>query len=48
MMGIFLRFLCRIGWHHNILVRGFNGASLDGKCEDCGKELMQDSQGGWF
>lgn len=44
--------LCRIGWHTpgrnlgNITM--FDGMSLHGICKRCGKDIMQDSQGGWF
>lgn len=40
--------ICKIGWHSPVLVGKHDGISLHGKCENCGKELMQDSQGGWF
>jgi len=43
-----LSFLCRIGWHKVKEIIGFDGCSIHGICERCKKELMQDSQGGWF
>jgi len=43
---------CRIfGWHDGkCTAQGvkFDGASFHAVCSKCGKEVMQDSQGGWF
>ena len=42
------KFLCKIGWHKVKKIIEFDGASYHGICDRCGKECMQDSQGGWF
>jgi len=36
------------GWHKAPNRTGFDGASFNGTCPRCGKEVMQDSQGNWF
>lgn len=43
-----MNFWCWIGWHKVKEITGFDGCSSHGICERCGKDLMQDSQGGWF
>lgn len=43
-----MNFWCKLGWHKIIKIIGFDGCSIHGICKKCGKELMQDSQGGWF
>jgi hypothetical protein len=37
-----------MGWHKAPKVQGFDGASSNGTCPRCHKEVMQDSQGNWF
>ena len=38
-----------LGWHSpTIGIGSFDGCSFHSKCKYCGKEIMQDSQGGWF
>lgn len=38
-----------LGWHSpSIGVSSFDGCSFHSKCKYCGKDIMQDSQGGWF
>jgi hypothetical protein len=37
-----------MGWHKAPNAIGFDGASNNGECPRCGKEVMQDSQGNWF
>jgi hypothetical protein len=39
---------CVIGWHKAKNITGFDGCSFSSLCRDCGKRLMQDSQGNWF
>ena len=41
-------FFCWLGWHKVKTVNKFDGVNLTGKCEKCGKECLQDSQGNWF
>ena len=42
-------FFCRnFGWHKAPRTQGFDGCSFCGKCPACGKNVLQDSQGGWF
>ena len=43
-------FLCRtLGWHDGRGGgRSFDGCSAHATCSSCGKDVMQDSQGGWF
>lgn len=36
------------GWHYVTTKIGFDGASLTGVCDKCGKPVLQDSQGNWF
>lgn len=36
------------GWHRPDNNYSFDGCSLHSHCKDCGKEIMQDSQGNWF
>lgn len=38
------------GWHNGngSTEKTFDGASLHAICSKCDKEVMQDSQGGWF
>lgn len=51
-MSIFGKFAEFMGWHtpgrdpKNITI--FDGCSLHAICKRCGKDIMQDSQGGWF
>ena len=43
--------LCKImGWHNGDSKSNmsFDGCSVHSQCSRCGKEVMQDSQGGWF
>ncbi len=36
-------------WHKPKPATGsFDGASFHSECKFCGKDIMQDSQGGWF
>ncbi len=35
-------------WHKPSDFEGFDGCSCTSRCKYCGKEIMQDSQGGWF
>lgn len=44
MITLLKRFCCWIGWHGPISMRGFDGASLRGKCKWCGYTGMLDSQ----
>ena len=37
-----------MAWHLPIEKQGFNGCSFTSICKHCGKDIMQDSQGGWF
>lgn len=41
------KLLCKLSWH-KVKKGSFDGCSIHGICERCGRELMQDSQGGWF
>ncbi len=50
-MNKFQRFLCNtLGWHNGkgMPIIEFDGCSFHSTCSRCGKEVMQDSQGGWF
>ena len=40
-------FLCKFGWHKPIR-KIFYNEQVHADCERCEKELIQDSQGGWF
>ncbi len=42
------KLLCKIGWHFPSKKRNFDGFQNHSICKNCGKELLQDSQGGWF
>jgi len=43
------KWFCRkLGWHKDVINTGFDGCSLHGKCNRCGEELLQDSNGDWF
>lgn len=46
-MNRFQRFLCKMGWHKPVRKIFWKG-QVHADCERCGKELIQDSQGGWF
>jgi hypothetical protein len=35
-------------WHEPDSTRSFDGCSVHSHCKICGKNIMQDSQGGWF
>ena len=37
-----------LGWHKPIKEKIFRGTNIISKCEYCGKEIAQDSQGNWF
>lgn len=37
-----------LGWHKPTNDLRFDGYSMHSTCKHCGKEIMQDSQGGWF
>lgn len=43
-----MNFWCKLGWHKVKRIISFDGCSIHAICMRCGKELMQDSQGGWF
>jgi len=41
----------KIGWHtvaHGIVGWKFDGFNVHNTCDQCGKELLRDSQGNWF
>jgi len=40
----------KLGWHDGSGggLTFFDGASIHATCSQCGKEVMQDSQGNWF
>ncbi len=40
-------FWCWLGWHKVTNIIGYDGCSNHGVCDRCGKECLQDSQGGW-
>jgi hypothetical protein len=46
-MNRFKIFLCKLGWHKPIR-KIFWNEQVHADCARCGKELIQDSQGGWF
>lgn len=50
-MGWWARFSEFMGWHRPVKdpnKQYFDGASHHSTCRYCGKDIMQDSQGGWF
>lgn len=43
------KWFCKVfGWHRPSDDCTFDGMSFHSKCKDCGKDIMQDSQGNWF
>jgi hypothetical protein len=43
-----IRFCCRMDWHKEPEFKGFDGATVTGRCPRCRKRVGQDSQGNWF
>jgi len=42
-------FRCDImGWHYEPAAKGFDGVSLNGRCPNCKRRVLCDSQGNWF
>ena len=41
-------FNCRMGSHYMPKLTGHDGCSATGTCPNCGKDVLQDSQGNWF
>lgn len=37
-----------LGWHLRVETLGFDGVSWVGRCRDCGRRVLKDSQGNWF
>ena len=37
-----------LDWHFRVKVLGFDGCSAVGRCLDCGRRVLMDSQGNWF
>lgn len=52
MSKYWIRFREFMGWHTPDKgakgTQWFDGASVHAICKNCGKDIMQDSQGGWF
>jgi len=48
--GLRVPWWCRFpaGWHLNVERSGFDGCSHEGRCLDCGRRVLLDSQGNWF
>lgn len=50
-MMMWARFRELMGWHRPVSdpnIGHFDGASQHSICRYCGRDIMQDSQGGWF